>query len=182
MSTNRQLEHTDHIKHKEHSTLQKNSTAARSVCILAHDITVPMNVGSLFRISDALGVEKIYLSGETPTPPNNKIRKTSRSTEKYVPYETVENPTELVKQLKQQNYRIIALEITSDSVPLQELKIENNQKVCLILGSENTGVSKELLDLADITTHIPMLGHNSSMNVATACGIAVYNISSQNQS
>lgn len=135
-----------------------------------------MNVGSLFRISDALGVEKIYLSGDTPTPPNNKIRKTSRSTEKYVPYESAENPIELIEQLKQQNYQIVALEITSDSVPLQELQLKETQKVCLVIGSENTGVSKELLTASDITTHIPMLGHNSSMNVATACGIAVYGL------
>ncbi|MBV35547.1 MAG: RNA methyltransferase [Rickettsiales bacterium] len=173
MSKNRQLEHTDHIAQKQLSSTQKESKT-RTVCLLAHDVTVPMNVGSLFRISDALGVEKIYLSGDTPTPPNNKIRKTSRSTEKYVPYESIDSPLELIDKLKKNNYTIIALEITSDSVPLQELQLKNDQKVCLILGSENTGVSKELLDLADITTHIPMLGHNSSMNVATACGIAVY--------
>ena len=167
--SNRQLEHADHIDNQKHQL-------KRQVSLLAHDITVPMNVGSLFRISDALGIEKIYLSGDTPTPPNSKIRKTSRSTEKYVPYETADNPIELIQQLKEQNYTIIALEITSDSIPLQELKLEQDQKVCLVLGSENTGVSKELLELADITTHIPMLGHNSSMNVATACGIAVYEL------
>ncbi|GAA0200311.1 RNA methyltransferase [Kangiella japonica] len=172
MSTNRQLEHTDHIKRK-HSP----NTTERTICLLAHNITVPMNVGSLFRISDALGVDKIYLSGDTATPPNNKIRKTSRSTEKYVAHDAIESPLELVNRLKKENYTIIALEITSDSIPLQELNLENDQNVCLILGSENTGVSKELLDLADITTHIPMLGHNSSMNVATACGIAVYGLS-----
>ena len=169
--SNRQLEHTDHLEGQD-----KKKKSKRQISLLAHDITVPMNVGSLFRISDALGIEKIYLSGDTPTPPNSKIRKTSRSTEKYVPYETADNPIELIQQLKEQNYTIIALEITSDSIPLQELKLEQDQKVCLVLGSENTGVSKELLELADITTHIPMLGHNSSMNVATACGIAVYEL------
>ncbi|WP_223669454.1 TrmH family RNA methyltransferase [Kangiella shandongensis] len=167
MGTNRQLEHSDH----------QRKTTTHPIRLLAHNITVPMNVGSLFRISDALGVEKIYLSGDTPTPPSNKIRKTSRSTEKYVDYEAVDNHIELIKELTKQNYSIIALEITSDSIPLQELKLEKDTKVCLILGSENTGVSKDLLALADITTHIPMLGNNSSMNVATACGIAVYELS-----
>ncbi|WP_046561696.1 TrmH family RNA methyltransferase [Kangiella geojedonensis] len=171
--SNRQLEHTDHLEGQD-----KKKKSKRQISLLAHDITVPMNVGSLFRISDALGIEKIYLSGETPTPPNNKIRKTSRSTEKYVPFETIENPVEVIQQLKQENCLIIALEITSDSIPLQELKLEQDQKVCLVLGSENTGVSQELLELSDITTHIPMLGKNSSMNVATACGIAVYGLTS----
>lgn len=170
--SNRQLEHTDHLEGQD-----KKKKSKRQISLLAHDITVPMNVGSLFRISDALGIEKIYLSGNTPTPPNNKIRKTSRSTEKYVPFETIENPVEVIQQLKQENCLIIALEITSDSIPLQELKLEQDQKVCLVLGSENTGVNQELLELSDITTHIPMLGKNSSMNVATACGIAVYELS-----
>lgn len=169
--SNRQLEHADHLENKN---TKKNGN--RQISLLAHNITVPMNVGSLFRISDALGVEKIYVSGDTPTPPNNKIRKTSRSTEKYVPYETVENLVELINRLKEEDYTIIALEITSDSVPLQEIQLGKTQKVCLILGSENTGVSEDLLKLSDITTHIPMLGKNSSMNVATACGIAVYSL------
>lgn len=171
--SNRQLEHTDHLKH------QSDSEQKRPISLLAHDITVPMNVGSLFRISDALGVDTLYLSGDTPTPPNNKIRKTSRSTEKYVNHQTIENPIKLLEELTQQNYTIIALEITSDSIPLQKLRLKTHQKVCLVLGSENTGVSKELLALADITTHIPMIGHNSSMNVATACGIAVYELSTK---
>lgn len=169
--SNRQLEHTDHLKH------QSDSEHKRPISLLAHDIAVPMNVGSLFRISDAFGVETLYLSGDTPTPPNNKIRKTSRSTEKYVGYEKIDDPIELLSQLKEQGYTIIALEITNDSIPLQELQLENNQKICLILGSENFGVNEELLKLADTTTHIPMQGHNSSMNVATACGIAVYELS-----
>ena len=169
--SNRQLEHADHLENK--NTKKKGN---RQISLLAHNITVPMNVGSLFRISDALGVEKIYVSGDTPTPPNNKIRKTSRSTEKYMPYETVENLVELINRIKEENHTIIALEITSDSIPLQELQLEKTQKVCLILGSENTGVSEDLLKLSDITTHIPMLGKNSSMNVATACGIAVYSL------
>lgn len=169
--SNRQLEHADHLENK--NTKKKGN---RQISLLAHNMTVPMNVGSLFRISDALGVEKIYVSGDTPTPPNNKIRKTSRSTEKYMPYETVENLVELINRLKEENHTIIALEITSDSIPLQELQLEKTQKVCLILGSENTGVSEDLLKLSDITTHIPMLGKNSSMNVATACGIAVYSL------
>ncbi|AOE50477.1 TrmH family RNA methyltransferase [Kangiella sediminilitoris] len=164
MSDNRQLEHHDHL----------GGNNKHPIRILVHDITVPMNVGSIFRISDALGVEKIYLSGNTPIPPNNKIRKTSRSTEKYVDYKTFVNPVELIEELKEDNYTIVALEITSDSIPIQELKLEKDTKICLILGSENSGVSEDLLSLADITTHIPMLGRNSSMNVATACGIAVY--------
>ena len=135
-----------------------------------------MNIGSLFRIADALGVEKIYLSGTSLVPPNSKIKKTSRSTEKRVPFSYEEDPLYLINRLKSAGYKIISLEITSASTDIRALSISANQKICLILGSENTGVCQKLLDVSDKTVHIPMLGQNSSMNVATACSIATFEI------
>lgn len=146
------------------------------ICFLAHDINVPMNIGSLFRIADALGVEKIYLSGASPVPPNSKIKKTSRSTEKYVPFYYEKNPFDIINKLKAVGYEIISLEITSSSADIRALSISGNKKICLILGSENTGVCQKLLDVSDKTIHIPMLGQNSSMNVAMACSIATFEI------
>ena len=163
---NIQLDHSHH-----HAKAKKYP-----VCFLAHDIDVPMNIGSLFRIADALGIEKIYLSGSSPVPPNNKIKKTSRSTEKYVPFSYEESSLDIVKRLKSEGYTMISLEITSSSIDVRELSISNNEKVCLILGSENSGVCQELLYASDKTIHIPMLGQNSSMNVATACSIATFEI------
>ena len=160
------------LGHGQHQATSKKY----SVCFLAHDIDVPMNIGSLFRIADAFGVEKIYLSGSSPVPPNSKIKKTSRSTEKYVPFSQEESPLDLVKKLKSQGYTIISLEITSASMDVRELSISSGEKVCLVLGSENTGVCQELLDASDKTIHIPMLGKNSSLNVATACSIATFEI------
>ena len=146
------------------------------VCFLAHDIDVPMNIGSLFRIADALAVEKIYLSGSSPVPPNSKIKKTSRSTEKYVSFSYESDPFGLIIKLKSEGYTIVSLEITSSSIDIMDLSISSNEKICLILGAESTGVCQELLDVSDKTIHIPMLGENSSMNLASECSIATYEI------
>jgi len=146
------------------------------VCFLAHDFDVPMNIGSLFRIADAFGIEKVYLSGSSLVPPNTKIRKTSRSTEKYVPFSYEKIPLDIIKKLKLEGYTIISLEITSSSIDISELPINGTEKICLILGSEKSGVCQELLNESDFSIHIPMVGRNSSMNVATACSIAVYEI------
>lgn len=146
------------------------------VCFLAHDIEIPMNVGSLFRIADALGVEKIYLSGSSLVPPNAKIKKTSRATEKFVPFTYEENPLDIISKLKSEGYTCISLEITTSSIDISELSLDRSEKICLILGSEKSGVSQELLSISDITVHIPMMGENSSMNVATACAIATYEV------
>lgn len=163
---NTQLDHSQH-----------QVTACKyPLCFLAHDFDGPMNIGSLFRIADALGVEKIYLSGNSVTPPSAKIKKTSRSAEKYVPFSYEKNPLEVVTRLKQQGYRIVSLEITSQSKDIKTLSFAATDKVCLILGAENRGVSQDLLDASDESIHIPMLGVNSSMNVATACSIAAFEI------
>ncbi|MBE9559405.1 MAG: TrmH family RNA methyltransferase [Proteobacteria bacterium] len=168
------------LTHKEH----ESSDNKFPLSIIANDITDPLNVGSLFRLSDALGIEKLYLCGGTPIPPNTKIKKTSRSTEKYVIFEQYNNAVELVATLKKSDAFIISLEITSSSIPIDSAEftnkikkeITNKKPIYLILGSENSGVSENLLALSDLTTHITMHGNNSSMNVISAVSIACFEI------
>ena len=160
------------LGHRDHHAKERKYP----LCVLAHDINVPMNIGSLFRISDALGIEKIYLSGSSLTPPNAKIRKTSRATDKYVPFSYHKNPLNIIKKLKLEGYEIISLEITSSSIDINELKLNGTEKICLVLGSEKYGICQELLNESDLTVHIPMMGKNSSMNVITACSIASYEV------
>jgi len=154
----------------------KPSSPGKSLCILAPDISSPENIGSIFRIADAMGIEKIYLSGSSPVPPHPKMKKTSRSTEQYVPFEYQENPLGITSGLKKEGYIIISLEITSSSIEIRNLNINPDEKICLIIGSENYGVDQSLLDASDICVHIPMMGTNSSMNVATAYAIACWEL------
>jgi tRNA G18 (ribose-2'-O)-methylase SpoU len=146
------------------------------LCFLAHDIQIPENIGALFRIADALGVEKIYFSGLSPTPPNHKINKTARATEKYVDYFYENNPIKIINKLKAEQYKIVSLEATTHSIDINHCPMLSGEKWCLVLGAENSGVCQALLDLSDLTVHIPMQGQNSSMNVAAAAAIAVFEI------
>lgn len=164
--SNHQLEHSDHQKTGQRFPL----------CFLANDINDPANIGSFFRIADALGVEKIWLTGSSPIPPNRKIKKTARSADKYVAFEYQQDPLTVISHLKSAGYTIASLEITSASQPLSTFDTSAVKKLCLILGSENSGIDQKLLSASDITLHIPMMGNNSSMNVANACAIAAYDI------
>ncbi len=166
MKNNKQLEHGE----------WNREIKKFPIVILIPNLHSPENVGSIFRIADALGVEKIYLSGNTPIPPNKKIKKTARSTENIIPFEYKKNPMEFLEEFIHEKYRIISLEITSNSDDINTLKIKNNEKICLIIGAENTGIPDEMLSISDDTVHISMYGKNSSMNVATACGIACYKL------
>ena len=168
MEGNTQLSHADHIRSAERFPLS----------ILVEDINSPLNVGSLFRLCDALGIEKLYLCGDTAVPPNSKINKTSRSTEQYVDYEVHEDAAALASLLKRSGTRIIALEITHTSIDIGSDEfvtlIDADRPACLVLGSENTGIDEKILSLSDNTVHIPMHGNNSSINVVTAAAIACY--------
>ena len=166
---NKQLEHQDfNAKQNKYS-----------LSLFLHNISSPLNVGGFFRLADALGIEKIYFAGTTPMPPNSKINKTSRSAEKYVAFELVENALETLKDLQQNNIEIVCLEICNTSQDLNTFKVEKDKQYCLVLGEENRGVAQEILDLADSIYHIPMEGVNSSMNVVSACAIASYTIINQ---
>ncbi len=175
MPANTQLTHDDH----------RSSGFKFPLNIIANDINSPQNIGSLFRLCDALGIDKLFLCGSTPVPPNTKISRTARSTEKYVIFEQHDNAVELVDRLKQSDANIISLEISSSSLALASpaftKALDDKRPVYLILGSENTGVSETLLALSDITVHIPMFGNNSSMNVIAAASIACYEITKNMQ-
>lgn len=158
---------SDHTHHR-------STRPSYSVCFVAHDVTTPTNIGSLFRIADAFGIERIYLCGASPVPPNAKIRKTARHADVVVPFVYESDPLALVERLRGAGYRIISLEITSSSLDLRQVSLAANDKVCLVLGSEKAGVSQALLDASDMAVHIPMVGRNSSMNIATACAVATF--------
>jgi len=133
-------------------------------------------LGGLFRMADALGVEKIYLSSTTPVPPGKKISRTARSTVKVVAYEYRKNPLEVVATLREAGYKIVSLEITKQSIDVTKFEVAESDKICLVIGSEGWGVRHDLLNASDAAVHIQMRSVNSSMNVTVATSIAVFEL------
>ena len=138
------------------------------------------NIGSLFRISDALGVEELIFCGEN-LQLGKRMKKTSRSTEKYVSHKVESDILQVVTSLKAKRYIIIALEITDSSISLDDFLLNTNQPIALIIGNENVGVSEDILKLADEIVHIKMFGENTSMNVVQATSITLYELTKQLQ-
>ncbi len=156
------------------------------ICVLANNIQLAGNIGSLFRIADTFGIEKLYFSGISEQASHLKIRKAARSTLKKVDYcvldSNLHSELKLITTLKKDGYVIICLEITSKSQELRQYvnKLTQLDKICLVVGSEKTGITQDLLDAADHTLHIPMFGDNSSMNVAVATAITLYELTQIN--
>lgn len=141
--------------------------------MLCPDWTDPRNVGSAFRLADAAGISELVLAGTTPRPPNARIRKTARSTERSVPYRYVEDARAWVQEAREAGATVVALEITDRSESLFAFDPPPGP-IILIAGAERTGIDAELLACCDHAVHLPMYGTNTSMNVAVALGAAVY--------
>ncbi len=133
------------------------------------------NVGAMFRTGDAVGIDKIYLTGYTATPPHTQIDKVSLGAEQWIPWEHHKQTGRLLKKLKKMGYNIVALEQTPTSKKISDWKPKF--PLALVVGNEVRGIDKKYLDLCDQHIEIPMHGKKESLNVSIAAGIALYHIS-----
>lgn len=170
----RKLTH-DEISQKR-STLDKIDQVNKlPVFVILDSIRSSYNVGSIFRTSDGVMIEKLFLCGYTPTPLKKELLKTALGSENSVAWEYVKDAKEVIAQLKLKGIKIGALELTENSLAYNKLN-KDNFPVALIVGNEITGVSKELLDLCDFSLEIPQYGTKQSLNVAVAYGICVFDL------
>lgn len=135
------------------------------------------NIGSVFRLGDATAVTKIYICGEiSEYPPSSRIHKAAVGTEEWVAWEKRDTTIEVIKELKEKGVQIIAIEQDKRSVPYTMLSSKLELPVALVVGHETTGVSKEVLDLADLIVELPMFGINKSINVWGSLAIISYKV------
>ena len=161
------------LTYKEKSTI-KNKLP---IVIFLDNLNDPRNTGMIFRLADAFGVSELILSENTPAPPSVKLKRTARGTDKIVRYKKVDDKIAAITSLKNNGYTLLSLEITQRSKDIKAFNFKQLDKICIIAGSEEHGISKELLEISDETIHIEMIGTGLSMNVANALAIMLYETS-----
>ncbi len=134
------------------------------------------NIGSVFRTSDALLIEKVILCGITATPPNKDIHKTALDAEKSVPWEYFEETELAVAQLKENGYRVFAVEQVENSISLPDFTPEKNQKLALVFGNEVNGVQQSVVNCCDGAIEIPQYGTKHSFNISVSAGIVLWDL------
>lgn len=132
------------------------------------------NVGAIFRTSDAVLMEKLYLCGITGHPPRKEILKTALGAEEVVPWEHFDDATEAIEELKAKGVKIVAVELAEGAVDYVEAEFDF--PICLVFGHEVEGISDEVMELCDMAITVPMLGRANSLNVATCYGIIAYEV------
>lgn len=148
--------------------------------VILDNIRSVYNVGSIFRTSDALGIDKIYLCGYTPTPTDrfgrarNDLAKVALGAEKTIAWEYASNIQDVLKNLKKEKFYIVAVEQNKKSVDIRKVKIK--YPIAIIMGNEVEGINKKILKFCDTIAEIPMIGKKESLNVSVSFGIAGYQI------
>ena|ERR1035437_2713723 len=146
--------------------------------LIIHNVRSVQNVGAMFRTADAAGINKIYLTGYTPTPldrfgrKRGDLAKSALGAEEFVSWEQKKNILPLLVKFKKENFLIIGIEQDKKSVDYKKVKL--GKKNVFIVGAEVTGIPKNVLEKCNIIAEIPMRGKKESLNVSVACGIALF--------
>lgn len=144
------------------------------IYIIVDEVNDTYNIGSLFRLADAISAKKVYLCGKMDFPPSSKIHKAAVGTENWVKWEKRETALEVVKELKKKGVQIIVVEQHPKSISYSNLK--PSFPCSIVVGNETFGVKKEVIKNADIVVELPMLGINRSFNVWGSAAVVAYKI------
>jgi tRNA G18 (ribose-2'-O)-methylase SpoU len=146
------------------------------VVVVVDNVRSLYNVGSIFRTSDGVLLETLVLTGYTPRPPRKEIEKTALGATESVPWEYIKDPVEAVRKFKTSGYHAFCLEITDEVTAYYNVS-PVQYPLCLVIGNEITGVSKDVLSECDEAIEIPQFGIKQSLNVAVAYGVAIFELS-----
>jgi tRNA (guanosine-2'-O-)-methyltransferase len=142
--------------------------------VVCQSVAYPVNVGSIFRIADALDVAEVVLTGITPTPPHPTISKVGRDKDRRVPWRYVEQPEAALEDLRAKGFWIAALEITDKCQPYYA--VDYPERVAFVLGNEDHGVTRSCLSLSDVAVFMPMYGKGKSLNVHVSLAVVGYHV------
>jgi tRNA G18 (ribose-2'-O)-methylase SpoU len=135
------------------------------------------NVGAFFRTADAFGMGGVVLCGITARPPQKEIHKTALGAELTVAWRGFDTTLEAVERLREEGYKIVAVEQVEGSTKLGDFTPELNEKYALVFGNEVEGVAQEVVDVCDMALEIPQVGTKHSLNVSVTAGIVMYELS-----
>jgi 23S rRNA (guanosine2251-2'-O)-methyltransferase len=144
------------------------------LAVVCQSVAYPVNVGSIFRIADALNLAQLVLTGITPTPPHPTVSKVGRDKDLRVPWRYVERPEDALADLRTQGFWLAALEITDECRPYYA--VDYPRRVALVLGNEDHGVTRSCLAMCDATIFVPMYGKGKSLNVHVSLAVVGYHL------
>jgi 23S rRNA (guanosine2251-2'-O)-methyltransferase len=146
------------------------------IIVVLENIRSAYNVGSVFRTGDAFLIEAVYIIGYSAVPPHKEIKKTALGAEESVTWKHFKNAGEAIADLREQGYKVFAVEQAEGSTSLENLQQQPGEKIAVIFGNEVTGVEQTTIAASDGCIEIPQLGMKHSLNIATAAGVVLWEL------
>lgn len=145
-----------------------------------YDVMNPTNVGAIIRSAAALGMDGALLTHASVDPLTRRSARVSMGTVFQIPWtkftraesESV-NP---VRMLQSYGFKTVAMALTEDSTSVDNAEIRASEKLAVFMGTEGTGLPKEVIAACDYRVMIPMYHGVDSLNVAAASAISFWEL------
>ena len=146
------------------------------VIAVLENVRSAYNVGSVLRTADAFLLEAVYTTGYTAHPPHKEISKTALGADESVNSRHFKEAAEAIAELREQGYKVLAIEQTENSHQLHQFTLAEGEKLAVVFGNEVTGVDQATILLCDGCIEIPQLGMKHSLNISVAAGIVLWEV------
>jgi tRNA (guanosine-2'-O-)-methyltransferase len=144
------------------------------VSLILDGVMTPVNVGSIVRLAAAYGASPLWLAGASVRPSHPGAQKTAMGTDRFLEVISDLTATEAAAAAHADGFQVVGIELADGATPLHDAEVRAD--VCLVLGHEDHGLSAATLAACDVVAYLPLVGRVGSLNVATAAGIALYEI------
>ena len=140
--------------------------------IVLENVFDPHNISAVMRTCDAVGIQDIYILNDKIPPHKKWGAKSSSSAAKWLTIHQFTDAVVCFAQLRQHYKKIYTTHLSTDAVGLHELNL--TEPVALVFGNEHSGVSEEIIAMADGNFIIPQVGIIKSLNISVACAVTLY--------
>jgi len=140
--------------------------------VVLENVFDPHNISAVMRTCDAVGIQEIFILNNKIQPHRKWGAKSSSSAAKWLTIHQFTDADECFKEVRKKYNKIYTTHLSSDSVGLYDLKLTEN--VALVFGNEHSGVSEEIIAMADGNFIIPQVGIIRSLNISVACAVTLY--------
>jgi 23S rRNA (guanosine2251-2'-O)-methyltransferase len=141
-----------------------------SLVVVLDGITDPQNMGAALRSADQLRVDLVVIPSRRSAQENQTVGRVSAGASEYVPLAVVPNIPSALEALKERGFWIYGADASGKRTDELDMK----GKVCLVLGSEGSGMHRLVRERCDFLVSIPSAGHVDSFNVSVAAGILMF--------
>ena len=168
------------MRRPKHPSVEEVCTDARRIAVL-ENVMNPTNVGAIFRSAAALGMDAVLLTPACSDPLYRRAIRVSMGTVFQVPWtylgsETDQWPQPGIQTLRSLGFKTAAMALSDNSVSIRDPRLNAEEKLAIVLGTEGDGLSAQTIADCDYTVRIPMTHGVDSLNVAAASAVAFWQL------